>query len=76
MYIRVMKNMLTVEEEGAIKRFAANEGRRWKSILLDEWMRACAGLMDNPDQGTLQHIRNAYGPSWLASYRLPKPAAQ
>jgi hypothetical protein len=72
MYIDGMKNTLTVEEAAAIQRFATNEGRRWKSILLDQWMRACSGLMDDPDQSILQHIRNAYGPSWLASYRLPK----
>ena len=62
----------TQNELDAIARFAAREGRRWKSILREEWMDACAGLMDDPDQSILQYIRNAYGPEWLVRYRLPK----
>lgn len=60
---------LTAEQEAALAAFAAKNGRHWKARLSDAWMKAAAPPI-------LHHLRNTHGPSWLASYRLPKEASQ
>lgn len=60
---------LTVEEEQVIQAYAAKHGRGWKSVLNHVWM----GGAPYDDGGTLRRLRNSHGPSWLQSYRLPKP---
>lgn len=60
---------LTAEQEAALAAFAERNGRRWKSALSDAWMKAAAPPI-------LHHLRNTHGPSWLASYRLPKEGNQ
>jgi hypothetical protein len=56
---------LTSEQEAALIAFAARHGRRWRSILAQGWERAAY-------PGPLQEIRNQFGPSWLADWRLPQ----
>ncbi|MGD9481091.1 hypothetical protein [Shinella sp. G-2] len=60
---------LTEGEEEALQAYAAKHGRRWKSVLNHVWM----GGAPYDDGGTLRRLRNSHGPSWLHSYRLPKP---
>lgn len=60
---------LTAEEEQVLQAYAAKHGRRWKSVLNHVWM----GGAPYDDGGTLRRLRNSHGPSWLHSYRLPKP---
>lgn len=59
----------TAEQEATLQAYAARHGRRWKSILNNVWM----GGAPYDDGGTLRGPRNSHGPSWLQSYRLPKP---
>jgi hypothetical protein len=61
---------LTPEQEAALQAYAARHGRRWKSILNNAWM----GGPPFDDGGLLRGLRNSHGPTWLQSYRLPKPA--
>jgi hypothetical protein len=65
---------LTDWEVRALRAFAAAHGRSWKSKLtFDYWMNA--RLWHGPEAGmgaALHRLRNAYGPSWLQRYRLPK----
>ncbi|WP_088678661.1 hypothetical protein [Rhizobium sp. R339] len=61
---------LTPEREAALQAYAARHGRRWKSILNNAWM----GGPPYDDGGLLRGLRNSHGPTWLQSYRLPKPA--
>ena len=60
---------LTAEQKTGLQAYAVRHGRRWKSILNNVWMGGA--LYD--DGGTLRRLRNTHGPSWLQSYRLPKP---
>lgn len=60
---------LTPEQEAALQAYAARHGRRWKSILNNAWM----GGPPRDDGGLLRGLRNSHGPTWLQSYRLPKP---
>jgi hypothetical protein len=65
---------LTQHEMDMLQTFAAKYGREWKSYLLAAWAgesyrgKNMAGL----DAGTLRRIRNAFGPSWLVGFKLPK----
>jgi hypothetical protein len=61
---------LTPEQEAALQAYAARHGRSWKSILNNAWM----GGPPFDDGGLLRRLRNSHGPTWLQSYRLPKPA--
>lgn len=54
---------LTTEEHAALTAYALAHGENWKDELLADWMNGRA-------QGTLQHLRNMRGPSWLADYSL------
>ncbi|MDQ0563032.1 alkanesulfonate monooxygenase SsuD/methylene tetrahydromethanopterin reductase-like flavin-dependent oxidoreductase (luciferase family) [Rhizobium mesoamericanum] len=60
---------LTAEQVQALQAYAARHGRGWKSVLNRVWM----GEPPHDDAGTLRRLRNSHGPSWLQSYRLPKP---
>ncbi|OWV73556.1 hypothetical protein ATY75_30790 [Rhizobium sp. N122] len=60
---------LTPEQEAALQAYAVRHGRRWKSILNNAWM----GGPPYDDGGLLRGLRNSHGPTWLQSYRLPKP---
>jgi hypothetical protein len=59
---------LTTDQEAAVISYAAYAGRNWKSALLAAWMNSAT----HQTQGHLQAIRNSHGPSWLATYKLPR----
>ena len=69
---------LTAEEIAALRSFAAEYGRKWKSVLSDTyWYNArlfyARGNYDDSRPGSLLHgLRNSHGPSWLAGFKLPK----
>jgi hypothetical protein len=63
---------ISAEELAQLQAFAAQEGRKWKQVLMyDYWYR---GL---PVRGfpLLYGLRNSHGPSWLDGLRLPKQEA-
>ena len=65
---------LTVEELDQMTAFAAQEGRKWKSVMMYEyWMK---GLPVRDRKGVeyplLYGLRNTHGPSWLDGFKLPK----
>jgi len=50
----------------ALKNFASNEGRCWKSALRHCWE---TGIYPNGCRSDLlQQVRNIYGPSWLVKF--------
>ena len=60
-----MKQELTAEQLAALRDYADSHGRTWKAQLNFEWMTGTA-------RGTLQQIRNQFGPTWLMRFKLPK----
>jgi hypothetical protein len=68
-------NKPTTEQIEALRKYAAGNGRCWKSQLHDAWM---AGGYDASTgsyiDGPLQQIRNQFGPSWLMRFSLTKAA--
>ena len=63
---------LTNEQQQVLQAYAAKHGRRWKSVLSNAWM----GGPPYDDGGILRSLRNSHGPTWLVSYRLPRPVAE
>ena len=62
----------TAGETGALLRYAALNGRRWKAALQHDWETGQYRVIgEDEDRGFLQRLRNRLGPSWLAGYRLP-----
>ena len=59
-----MKKTLTPEQDRVVRAFATEHGRTWKQELRDAWMRGSDG------GGELRQIRNNFGPSWLATFKL------
>jgi hypothetical protein len=64
---------LTDEEFDALANYAAKHGRTWKMKLREAWMNAS-------EPGTLQYLRNTWGPAGLAAFKvdafsmpLPRP---
>lgn len=51
------------EQLRAIRKYAKENGRTWKTQLLDDWMHA-------RQPGYLQQVRNQFGPTWLKNFRL------
>lgn len=67
----------TPEQIAALQAFAAAHGRKWKSILSEQYWFNARIWHDytNPDREfgvTLHGIRNQFGPSWLYRFKLPK----
>ena len=56
---------LTKNQLAALRAFAAKHGRHWKAKLLSDWL-------NGRSKGELQAICNAFGPSWLLTFRLPQ----
>jgi hypothetical protein len=69
---RHAKPQPTAEQIEALHRFAAANGRRWKSELSTVWMNGAYNyaVLGGADPGLLQQIRNTFGPSWLVRFRL------
>lgn len=60
---------LTSTQLNALRVYAQEHGRRWKSELNKAWM---TGVYDSQDHSAvLQSIRNQFGPSWLTRFRFP-----
>ena len=59
---------LTLAQLDALQRFAAYNGRTWKSQLLTDWTNGHA-------RGELQTLRNTLGPTWLLRFSLRKALA-
>ena len=55
----------TESQIAALRSYAAEHGRYWKAKLLHDWLK-------DVSEGELQAIRNAFGPSWLLTFRLPR----
>lgn len=62
---KMSRRPLTTEELTALQRFAAQNGRTWKSKLNELWASG-----RNENSGPLRTIRNDFGPSWLAKFKL------
>lgn len=60
----------TGEAMAALARFAAKEGRRWKSQLRACWERSDYPGVEQSDVPLLHGLRNNFGPSWLARSRV------
>ena len=59
----------TTEEKAALANFAKKHGRYWKRKLSQQcWVNGHYDCDD--DVASLQSVRNALGPSWLAQYIL------
>ncbi len=60
---------LTAEQLLALATFARVNGRTWKSTLNDAWMtHGYHRLSGTTDYGSLQQIRNIFGPRWLLKF--------
>ena len=55
----------TAEQLAALRRYASAHGRNWKSALLNDWATG-----RDADVPYLRQIRNAFGPSWLVTFRF------
>jgi len=63
---------LSPPQQEAIRLYAEEKGRNWKSKLSDEWLVA-RYVWKHPDKShLLQQVRNSFGPSWLRSVQIPK----
>jgi len=56
--------LLTPEHLAALRHYAREHGRTWKSQLLHDWETGRS-------EGLLQQVRNAFGPTWLVRFRFP-----
>jgi hypothetical protein len=63
------KQQPTPEQLAALKKWAAQYGRTWKSKLRLAWYGGGYGDFDG-DSGPLQQIRNTLGPTWLIGFRI------
>ena len=57
----VIAKQPTAVQIDALRRYASEYGRNWKSSLLDDWT-------NGRTVGPLQEVRNQFGPSWLLSH--------
>lgn len=64
-----MSHEPTEEQIAALRQYAAENGRNWKSALNADWMRASAKI-NGEHSALLQQIRNEFGPSWLVKFKL------
>lgn len=55
--------ILEDEQVSELIGYAKAHGRRWKSDLSDDWMKAKA-------PAALQRLRNTHGPRWLIKLKL------
>lgn len=67
------RKTITPAQTAALIWFAEKHGRNWKRALRQMWMHG--SHMSSESAIILYTLRNTHGPSWLASYQPPKPAA-
>ncbi len=60
------------EQLAVLAAYAKDHGRHWKRDLNDAWSTGDYGYGE--DTGTLQTIRNTFGPSWLVRFSFTKTA--
>jgi hypothetical protein len=60
---------LTLEQLEALRAFAAENGRTWKTKLNEAWMNANASI-NGEHSPELQQVRNRLGPRWLKTFKL------
>ena len=65
-----MKTLLIEEQARALIRFAAVNGRTWKSKLRDCWMTGNYDCAMSGDAFWLHQVRNQFGPTWLVNFKL------
>jgi hypothetical protein len=66
---RAVAAVLTTDQLAALRAFAADHGRTWKSQLGAMW---CNGQDESAWNGaSLREVRNTFGPTWLTRFRLP-----
>jgi hypothetical protein len=58
----------TPEQAQAIREWAAQTGRTWKSALREAWMTGDYGAFEKSN--LLQQLRNQFGPTWLTRFSL------
>lgn len=68
-----MSALPSAEQVAALRAYAKEHGRTWKSRLLFDWT-------EGRSSGPLQEVRNQLGPSWLMAHgseaiKPPKKAA-
>ena len=64
---------LSAEELEALRTFAKANGRSWKSKLNHAWMTGrYRDYSGTDDYGTLQWIRNRFGPTWLSRFSFER----
>jgi hypothetical protein len=63
-----MANQLDHAQLYALEVYAREHGRNWKSKLNLDWMTGGT-------TGTLQQIRNSFGPTWLTRFNLKRELA-
>jgi hypothetical protein len=60
---------LSTEQLNALRTFANANGRNWKSSLNDAWSTGrYRNYNGTDDEGSLQQVRNTFGPSWLVKF--------
>ena len=59
------------EQLEAIQDYAQYFGPKWKERLQTDWMVAGSRWPGNGRYYLLQQLRNALGPAWLHTYKLP-----
>lgn len=64
-----MSYKLTPRDLEALRSYATEYGRNWKSDLWLDWYRARA----DGERGAILHgLRNNLGPDWLRRFKFPK----
>lgn len=53
----------STEQLAALRQYAGEHGRTWKSALLDDWA-------NGRTTGPLHQVRNTFGPRWLMIFDL------
>jgi hypothetical protein len=67
-----MSYQLTQRDLDALRSYAEEHGRRWKSDLSADWYHARAIGM----RGAILHgLRNNLGPEWLTRFQFAEPIA-
>jgi len=70
----VARRTLSDEQLAALRTFARANGRSWKSHLNDAWSTGNYHRYSGTDDyGSLQQVRNQFGPSWLVRFSFDKP---
>jgi hypothetical protein len=68
------RQMISPDQLAALRTFADANGRSWKSKLNAAWSTGRYADYNGADEyGSLQQIRNTFGPAWLVKFDFDKP---